>query len=226
MIFQSLVFSDLKKILSAGNSLGLKVNPAKCELISLNSITEAYALRMFEEIAPEIKSVEHVNMTLLGASVLPSAVDMALESKLGALSRLLEQLDQVDAHEALFLLRNCFAIPKLTNILRTSAYFQSQLLKSFDSKIRCALEKVLNIQLSGLSWEQCMLPVQFGGLGICFAEDIILPAFLPSIYACAASMLDSFHITSSGIEDSCFSLAFSSWSEKSSSLFSPQHPQK
>ena len=101
------------------NSLGLKVNPAKRELISLNSITEAYALRMFEEIAHEIKSVEQVNMTLLGASVLPSAVDMALESILGALSRLLEQLDQVDAHEALFLLRNCFAIPKLTYILRT-----------------------------------------------------------------------------------------------------------
>ena len=45
---------------------------------------------MFEEIAPEIKSVKHGNMTLLGAPVLPSAVDTALESKLGALSRLLE----------------------------------------------------------------------------------------------------------------------------------------
>ena len=41
-------------------------------------------------------------MTLLGAPVLPSAVDMALEFKLDALSRLLEQLDQADAHEALF----------------------------------------------------------------------------------------------------------------------------
>ena len=39
-------------------------------------------------------------------------------------------------------------------------------------------------------------------------------------------MPDSFHITSSGIQDSCFSLAFSSWSEKSSILLSPQYPQK
>ena len=151
---------------------------------------------------------------------------MALKSELGALSRLLEQLDQVDAHDALFLLRKCFAIPKLTYVLRTSACFQSPHLKSYDSKIRCALEKVLNIQLSGLSWKQCTLPVRFGGLGIRSAEDIVLPAFLSSIYACAASLPDSFNITSSGIQDPCFSLAFSSWSEKSNILFSPQHPQK
>ena len=62
--------------------MGLKDNSAKCELISLNSITDANALRMFEEIAPEIKSVEHGNMTLLGTPVLPSVLIMALESKL------------------------------------------------------------------------------------------------------------------------------------------------
>ena len=146
-------------------------------------------------------------MTLLGAPVLPSAVDMALEFKLDALSRLLEQLDQADAHEALFLLRNCFAIPKLTYVLRTSACFQSPLLKSYDSKVCCALEKMLNVQLCALSWEQCTLPVRFGGLGIRSAEDIVLPAFLSSIYACAATMWNSFHITSSGIQNSCFSLA-------------------
>ena len=139
------VFLNFKKLLSTENSLGLKVNPAKCELISLNSIIDANTLRMFEEIAPKIKSVKRGNMTLLGAPVLPSAVDMALESKLSALLTLLEQLDQVDAHDALFLLRNCFAISKLTYVLRTSACFQSPLLKSYDSKIHCALEKMLNI---------------------------------------------------------------------------------
>ena len=123
----------------------------------------------------------------------------------------------MDAHDALFLLRNCFAIPKLTYVLRTSPCFQSPLLKSYDSKIRSALEKVVNIQLSGLSCEQCTLLVWFGGLGIRSAEDIVLPAFLSSIYACAASMPDSFHITLSGIQNSCSFLAFSSWSEKSRS---------
>ena len=99
-------------------------------------------------------------------------------------------------------------------------------IRSSNSKIRCASEKVLNIQLSGLSWEQCTLPVWFKGLGIRSAEDIVLLAFLSSMYICAASMPDSFHITSSGIQDSCFSLAFSNWSEKSSILFSQQHSQK
>ena len=47
-----------------------------------------------------------------------------------------------------------------------------------------------------------MLPIQYGGLGIRSAEDILLPAFLSSIYACAASMPDNFHIISPGIQDS------------------------
>ena len=127
----------------------------------------------------------------------------------------------------MFWLRNCFANPKLNYVLRTSACFQSPLLKADDFKIRCALEKVPNNQLSGLSWEQCTLPVWFGGLGSLFVlQKTVLPAFLSSIYGCAASMPDSFHITSSGIQDSCFFLAFSSWSEKSNILFSLQHPQE
>ena len=68
--------------------------------------------------------------------------------------------------------------------------------------------------------------IWFGGLGIRSAEDIVLPAFLSSIYACAVRMPDSFHITSSGIQDSCFFLAFSSWSEKFNFFFSAQHSQK
>ena len=41
-------------------------------------------------------------MTFLGTPVFPSAADKALKSKLDSFLRLLEQLDQVDAHEALF----------------------------------------------------------------------------------------------------------------------------
>ena len=77
-----MVFSDFQKILSVKNSLGLKVNAATCELISLNSFIDANALRMFEGIAPEIKSVKHGNMNVRCAPVLPSAVDMALEKNL------------------------------------------------------------------------------------------------------------------------------------------------
>ena len=57
-------------------------------------------------------------------------------------------------------------------------------------------------------------------------SEVVLSTFLSSIYACAASMPDSFHVTSSGIEDSCFFVAFSNWSEKSNILFSMQHPLK
>ena len=57
-------------------------------------------------------------------------------------------------------------------------------------------------------------------------QKTALPAFLSSIYACVASMPDSFHITSLRIQYSCFFLAFSILSEKSSIVCSQQYPQK
>ena len=47
--------------------------------------------------------------------------------------------------------------------------------------IRSTLQSVLNIALSDESWDQAILPVANGGLGIRRATDIALPAFLSSV---------------------------------------------
>ena len=60
-------------------------------------------------------------MTLLGAPVLKgSAQDAAIKHKIDDLSRAIERLTLLQAHDALVILKNSLAIPKLLYLLRTS----------------------------------------------------------------------------------------------------------
>ena len=109
--------------------------------------------RSFCKVADQIIPTKKENLTLLGAPVLPSAVDETLQSKLTSLCRMLDRLEQLDAHEALFLLRNCFAIPMLTYVLRAAASFTSPVLEQYDLEIQNTLKKILNVQLTTRLWE-------------------------------------------------------------------------
>ena len=95
------------------------------------------------------------------------------------------RLKQIDKHDALFLLKNCYAIPKLTYILRTVPCFtRPDILQSYDIVIKEALEAILNTSLQqDLCWMQSTLPVNLGGLGIRLASEIALPAYLSSVHA-------------------------------------------
>ena len=129
------VFSDFHKIIQAENSLGLNINPSKCELICLDLNKKNMMLEKFKTIAAEIKLIQKEDLLLLGAPVLLSALDAALLGKLTSLIRMLEKLDHLDAQQSLILLKNCFAIPKLTYILRTSVCYHSAVLAQYDSAI-------------------------------------------------------------------------------------------
>ena len=200
------VLADFDKIMELENSLGLKVNPAKCEIVSLDCENEETTLEKFCKVADLIIPIKKEKLTLLGAPVLPSVVDEAVQSKLTSLWRMLDCLakltslwrmldclEQLDAHEALFLLRNCFAIPMLTYVLRAAASFTSPVLEQYDLEIQNTLKKILNVLLTTRLWEQCSLPVKFGGLGIRSAQDVELPAFLSSMFACHMNLPNCFH---------------------------------
>ena len=103
-------------------------------------------------------------------------------AKLSELQRLGERLKLLSAHDAFFLLKNCFSLPKLAYTLRCAPYYQSKLLSQYDDVMRNTLENVLNIQLSDtMTWAQAVLPVASGGLGVRLASDVALPAFLSSV---------------------------------------------
>ena len=93
------------------------------------------------------------------------------------------RLEDIDSHEALFLLRHCFAVPKLLYFLCSAPCFKRRdLLEEYDSVMRQTLEKILNTKLDEEKHLQSSLPVKFGGLGIRRATDLALPAFISSAH--------------------------------------------
>lgn len=174
---------DIAVVKQLGSDLGLCLNEAKCELVT----DDVSVISAVKSVLPNISSIPCSKATLLGAPIgSDSAVSEILRAKLDVLKCLQDRLKILTTHDAFFLLRNCFAIPKLLYILRTSPCFDSPLLFDFDAVLRDILRTVLNISLTDQVWQQATLPPSFGGLGIRLPSDISLPAYLSSVHACAS----------------------------------------
>ena len=91
------------------------MNPSKCELyiIDPQSDKTRRTHRDFCKLTEGIKLINKEELTLLGAPILPEAIVGALNPKLESLELMARRLEEIDKHDALFLLRQCFAIPKM-----------------------------------------------------------------------------------------------------------------
>jgi len=120
-------------------------------------------------------------MTLLGAPVLKGKTqDKAIQDKVDDLTRAVERLAHLQAHDALVILKNSLAIPKLLYLLRTSKCAGNPLLRQFDDTLHTGLINILNVDLNDDQWLQASLPVGDRGLGIKSAEMLAPSAFLAS----------------------------------------------
>ena len=74
----------------------------------------------------KFKRVQKEDMTFLGLPVLPSrAMARVLQGKIDDLGRAIQRLALLQAHDALCLLKNSIAMPKLLYVLRTSPCFDN-----------------------------------------------------------------------------------------------------
>ena len=207
-----------------GQELGLFLNTAKCEVITNDVSVVAH----FRDLAPDIVHVEPQSAVLLGAPIGGDhATDEVLTAKLVELQRLGERLKLLSAHDAFYLLKNCFTLPKLAYTLRCAPCFQSDLLSQYDAVIKDTLKAVLNIQLSDTaSWAQAVLPVANGGLGVRLATDVALPAFLSSVIGSVPLVLqilpERLH-DSVGTDDALFLAAVTEWQARCTTP-SPEPP--
>src|SRR3989441_4247999 len=86
-------------------------------------------------------------------------------------------------HEALHLLRTCFAVPKVQYLLRSTPAFAAVAVADLTVAIREALSAVTNIQLDDTSWLQASLPVRWGGAGVRDVGTLSASAFLSSHFS-------------------------------------------
>lgn len=123
---------------------------------------------------------------------------------------------------ALFLLKNCFSIPKLTYSIRCSPCFQhTDLLQNYDDTVMNILSKICNIALVQSSCEQACLPTAMGGLGIPKATVLALPAFLAS--ADGSRSLSVQILKDAPLNEDDYEYAFAAWSEITNRQFKPEN---
>ena len=89
-------------------------------------------------------------------------------------------IKHLQAHDALVILKNSLAIPKLLYLIRTSQCSDHPLLRQFDDTLRTGLITILNVDINSYQWLQASLPVGDGGLGIRSAEMLAPSTYLAS----------------------------------------------
>ena len=135
--------ADFQMLMVEGQKLGLVVHIAKCVVIT----DDKKVLHKIRSIAPYIQHVKAASAMLFGAPIGGTqSVDDVLSAKLRELRRLSSRLTLPNAHDARFLLKNCFAIPTLT--LRSAPCCTSQLLSEYDDVIRSTLQDIMNVELA------------------------------------------------------------------------------
>lgn len=178
-----IVLNDLAHLIELSNDIGLKINPSKCELFFHSGTIADEIVQKFNSLAPGIKIVSAENFNLLGAPILDEGFDNMALPIIEKVKTMFGRLENMHAHSAFFLLKNCFAIPKLNYLIRSSpAWKFNNFTDSFDNLLKVTLESILNIKLEDKILTQATLPVSFGGLGIRRLKDIALPAFISSVH--------------------------------------------
>ena len=102
---------------------------------------------------------------LLGSPLHCDGVDAALSARRVQLEDIVERLKKMSAHEALYLLKSCFAMPRLLYLLRTAPCSLSSVTCDLDFVIRGAVYAITNVRLDADAWLQGSLPVACTGGG-------------------------------------------------------------
>ncbi|XP_055349954.1 uncharacterized protein LOC129596644 [Paramacrobiotus metropolitanus] len=181
------VIHNFQQLIMEAQKIGLTVNIAKCELFLCGG-TDAQRMSAADEFSrlfPGITITSAEKLNLLGSPLLPAAVVPMVNEKISQMGVMCDRLRLLPKHQALFLLKNCLAVPKIVHILRTSlAWMFPHELYRLDQVFRDAVESITNVRMDHPTWLQASLPVRFGGLGIRRTEKLA-----PSAYMASASSL-------------------------------------
>ena len=184
------VLQDLKTFQEKASMIGLQLNGSKSEITVFGTQYEDI-VGHFRTVCPEIKQVLPQDLSLLGSPLGTCSTEDALRQKIDSLKLLCTRTAQLPAHQAFFLLKNCFAVPRLLYTLRTSpCYREYELLAELDRLMKDTFEKLANVYLSADLWSQATLPITMGGFGLQAPKDIAAPAYISSVISCTLAIED------------------------------------
>ena len=147
--------------------------------------TKQSILSKFSEVCPGVHVTELEDVVVLGTLIGSAALESTVEEKTQVLQAFSQKLRMIDAHYALFLIKNCLHMPRLLYVLRTSPCFKlCEKLQRIDNYLRASLESMCSDSLSESRDKQVFQPVKLGGMGIPSAVLTAPSAFLASAVGC------------------------------------------
>ena len=147
-----------------GPSLGLILNPAKCEWSWLNASCTAPCPIDQVELVPTSK-IQMLGVPLGSDECVASYIEKELLPITIAVAKKLKEFD--DAQVALYLLRLSYGIIRANHFMRTTPLSQwSAHAVVFDEVIRGTTESILKQPMSDDAYAQASVSTRFGGLGI------------------------------------------------------------
>ena len=166
--------------------IGLFLNKSKSELVNIG-LDETVFLRetqCINSILENVSLVKKKDVILLGSPLTSTSIRPQFQHKLSIFKSMTEKLSLLDRHPAYFLFKNCFSMPKLIYLLRSSATFQHpDFLADFDDCLKSCATDICNVSFDDIDWIQATLPIRLGGIGLSRASDLALPAYMASISA-------------------------------------------
>lgn len=178
------VKADLEKVIQFTTESGIQLNKEKCEITILGGDTQSQesAKGQMLSILQGAKVTEINSLELLGAPVGAGQVPIVLNRKRSELETLCGRLELLHPQAALYLMRHCLGVPKVTYVLRSCPAFEyQQVLESIDQVLRDSLVKIMNVDITDRLWQRVKLPLSLGGWGIRSATDIALSCYAGSL---------------------------------------------
>ena len=173
---------------SAFVAMGLEVNPQKCELVFLgcpsNEKKQSFLPKFFE-FCPGVQVTDLEDLVVLGTPIGSADLESTVEEKTQVFQAFSQKIQRLDAHYALFLIKNCSHMPRLFYVLRTSPCFKLfEKLQRIDNYLRASLESICNVSLSESRDKKVFLLVKLGGMGIPSAVFTAPSTFLAPAVGC------------------------------------------
>jgi hypothetical protein len=166
-------------------ALGLTLNHSKCEILGLSPSD----LSLWRSSGLNFSVTAREAASMLGSPLSPEGVDAALRAHAAQLREIGPRLIKLASHEAFFMLKSCFATPRLMFLLRSAPVFKSAYQSDMSRAVRDSLSSIININLEDEAWSQASLPVRWGGIGIRDVESLAPSAYLGCYHSTVSQTL-------------------------------------
>jgi len=203
------LINRIQNLEGEAQALGLTLNHSKCEIIGL----APKDIPLWRDSGLNFSITERKDACLLGAPLSQEGIDSALAANGSQLKQIEPRLCKLAAHEAFYLLKSCFAVPRLQYLLRSSPSFLSPQCSILSDVIRNLLSSILNIRFTDASWSQASLPVRWGGIGVRDVVTLAPSAFLGSLHATASLVTSILPSSLSATPDPLTEVAIQAWAQ-------------